>query len=399
MTSNEAFFDALVRHQIYLSRVSGSLRNKVLALLDATEKDMERTILRRLRSSESLSSPADVRRLETLLRIIRTPRLRAWDDITKTWTEDLIQIAKAEPTTLSAIVQTVSPALIDTLQPPVPLLRSIVTSRPFEGRVLREWASTAAGDDLRRIENAVRLGMVSGESNAAIARRVVGTKSLRGADGVTAAARRNVQSITRTAVNHVSNEVSQEFFKSNSDLFDEEQFVATLDARTSAICRSLDGTTHEVGTGPVPPMHFNCRSTRVPVLDGEVLARRPAKPVTEKGLLREWAQKEGYKSTPTSRDGLRRGDKSRFDAFSRRRVRELTGRVPGRTSYQEWLGRQSAEFQDDVLGKTKGRLFRKGGLTLDKFVDRNGAEMTLAELSRRHASAFEAAGLDPLAFR
>jgi hypothetical protein len=73
--------------------------------------------------------------------------------------------------------------------------------------------------------------------------------------------------------------------------------------------------------------------------------------------------------------------------------------VPAATSYQEWLKRQSKEFQEDVLGKTKARLFRDGKLPLDKFVNRLGDELTLAELAGMHSAAFKAAGLDPAAFQ
>jgi hypothetical protein len=52
-----------------------------------------------------------------------------------------------------------------------------------------------------------------------------------------------------------------------------------------------------------------------------------------------------------------------------------------------------AEFQDEILGVTKGRLFREGGLTLDRFVDSKGREYSLDELRKRDADAFEKAGL------
>jgi hypothetical protein len=47
------------------------------------------------------------------------------------------------------------------------------------------------------------------------------------------------------------------------------------------------------------------------------------------------------------------------------------------------------------MGVTKAKLFRDGGLELDKFVHRNGDELTLRELAQKHADAFRAAGLDP----
>jgi hypothetical protein len=74
------------------------------------------------------------------------------------------------------------------------------------------------------------------------------------------------------------------------------------------------------------------------------------------------------------------------------------GRVPAATTYQDFLGRQSAAFQDEVLGKTKGVLFRKGGLKVDQFVDRNGTELTLDQLAATKPEAFRKAGLDPEKF-
>jgi hypothetical protein len=144
----------------------------------------------------------------------------------------------------------------------------------------------------------------------------------------------------------------------------------------------------------MPPLHFNCRSVRIAIVNGEIIGNRPAKPVTEKQLLREYTSQNGLK-TSTSRDALPRGHKTSFDQFKSQRVRELTGTVPAKLSYQKWLERQSSNFQNDVLGVTKAKLFRKGNLPLDKFVNRAGDELNLSQLAAKHAGAFKAAGLDP----
>jgi len=62
------------------------------------------------------------------------------------------------------------------------------------------------------------------------------------------------------------------------------------------------------------------------------------------------------------------------------------------------LKRQPASFQDEVLGKTKAKLFREGGLNVDQFVDRAGNELTLSQLAERKPDAFRKAGLDPEKF-
>lgn len=393
-TVNEELFDALVRHQIYLLRVSGSIRNRILALLDATEQDIADKIRSRLLNATGLDTPADVRRLEGLLSAIRVTRLKAWDQVTEEWLQQVQDVATNEPALLAGITRTVSPVILDLVLPSVRSLKAIATSNPFEGRTLKEWARSIAVEDLRRIENAVRVGMVQGESSAEIARRVVGSANLRGVDGVTQITRRGAEAITRTAVNHVSNQARREFINANADLFDEEQYVATLDSRTTPVCRGNDGKRFPVGKGPIPPLHFNCRSLRVPVIDGDALGQRPAKPVTEKQLLREFSEKNGFPA-PKKRADLPHGTKTQYDQFARSRIRELTGRVPAKETYQTWLTKQSASFQDDVLGKTRAQLFRKGGITLDRFTNRAGDEIPLSQLARSHAEAFRAAGLDP----
>lgn len=393
-TVNEELFDALVRHQIYLLRLSGSIRNRIYRLLDATEEDIADKIRSRLLGNTGLDTPASVRRMEALLASIRKTRLTAWSQVNEAWLEELQDLATNEPVLMAAVTRTVAPVILDLALPSVNTLKAIATSNPFEGRTLKQWASSLAVEDLRRIENSIRVGMIQGEGSAEIARRVVGSASLRGVDGVTQITRRAAEAITRTAVNHISNEARREFIHANADLFDEEQFVATLDSRTTPVCRANDGKRFEVGKGPRPPLHFNCRSLRVPVIDGDALGMRPAKPVTEKQLLREFSEKNGFPA-PKKRADLPHGTKTQYDQFARSRIRELTGRVPAKTTYQSWLERQSASFQDDVLGKTRAQLFRKGGLKLDRFVNRAGDEIPLGQLAKSHGDAFRAAGLDP----
>lgn len=396
-TANELLLDALIRHQTYLLRYSGHIRNRVNALLDRSEPDIVRLIGDKLRDSEGLSSASNVRRLQAVLEGIRGIRGRAWNEAGDFLLEQMQDLGYQEPIFMQGILGTVAPVVVTTTLPSARTLRAIATSRPFEGRILKEWAATMEAEDVRRMHSAVQLGMVAGESNAAIARRLVGTDGMNGADGVTQMTRRQVEAITRTAVNHVSNAARDEFMRENKDVIVSETYVATLDARTTMICKAHDGKIFPVGAGPRPPLHFNCRSLRVATLDGEALAGRPYKASTTKQLLREYTDKNGMDRV-TTRDALPRGSKGPYDEWARKRVRQLTGQVPAATSYQAWLKAQTRTFQEDTLGITKAKLFRDGGLKLDKFVAANGTELTLGQLAARHASAFRAAGLDPKDF-
>lgn len=337
-----------------------------------------------------------MKKYKLLQAYIRKVRGGAWRDAEKIWYSEFADLVENEAKIAAGALATVSPVVLDTVIPESKLLKALVREHPFEGRVLSSWAKDIAATDIRRIEDQIKIGMVQGEDSRTIAKRVVGTAKLKGKDGITQITRGNAQALTRTAVNSLSNAARSEFYLQNSDLFEAEVFVATLDSRTTLVCAGNDGKQFKLGEGPVPPLHFNCRSLRVPVIDGEVLGDRPAKPTTEKQLLREFNAENNLNAS--SRANLPRGTKGAFDEYKRKRVRELTGQVPAKTSYQEWLKAQSGSFQDDTLGKTKAKLFRKGGLTLDKFTDEKGTELTLSQLATKHTEAFTSAGLDPTDF-
>lgn len=393
-TANEEIHDAMIRHQTYLLRYSGTVRNKIVSLLNSTEEQLAEKIRTKLANHKGLNTPTEYLRLNELLKTLSAIRGEAWDEANKYWFEQSVDLVYQEPIVLSSLITASIPVVVNTVMPQANLLKHIVTSRPFEGRILKDWAATMQQEDIRRIGSAIHMGMVQGESSSDIARRVVGTGALNGTDGVLQLTRTQVQSITRTAVQHIANNAREEFLKSNSDIISEELFVATLDSRTTPVCRANDGKRFEVGKGPRPPLHYACRSLRVGIIDGNVLGERPYKASTEQQLLKEFTDQNNLGSIKT-RDALPRGTKGNFDKFARKRIRELTGQVPAETNYNDWLKRQTLQFQEDTLGKAKAALFRKGGLPLDKFVAKDGSELTLKEIAKRHKDAFEQAGLDP----
>ena len=120
-------------------------------------------------------------------------------------------------------------------------------------------------------------------------------------------------------------------------------------------CRTLDGRVFPVDKGPRPPIHVNCRSAVTPVL--------------------------------RSADQLGLGDIPPGTRAS------IDGQVPADTTYGQWLKGQPKDIQDDILGPTRGKLFRDGGLTIDRFTNRNLRPLTLKELQQKEKSAFKRAGV------
>jgi hypothetical protein len=395
LTAQEQWFDANIRHQIGLLRTVPTVRNQLFRILDATEADLRHRIADRLRHHTGTTRPADVVRLQRLLDEVKAVRSTAWRDAKKVWVAEMEALAVAEPVFMDGLLKTVMPVQLETSLPGAAMMRSIVTEVPFEGRLLKEWANSIEATDIRRIQDQIRIGMVQGESIPSISRRVVGTVNLRGANGATAVTRRHAEGLVRTSTNHIANQARQRYFEENADIVDVELFIATLDSRTTLVCIDNDGERFPLGEGPIPPLHHLCRSLRTALVDAEAIGKRPMKPVTERGLLREFAKREGLAKTPLRRADLPRGTKGTFDTFARARTRELIGRTPAKTTYREFFGRQSAAFQDDKLGAVRGKLYRQGKLDIGRFSDGQGGAIPLRDLAKLHADEFRAAGLDP----
>lgn len=402
LTSNERILRAMIRHQVGLLQFAGGVRDDVWKLLDATEADMRAQIANRLRKGKSV--PARLRQMELLFEGLRETRAEAWSDVTDTWTSSFRELAIAEATLTAGIVESAVVVELGLGLPDPVRLRSIVKSEPFMGATLNDWAKGIASQDINRIQAQIRMGLTQGEDIPTISRRVVGTVSKDGIDGATAVTRRHAEAITRTATNSIAAASRRELYAINQDIMSGELFAATLDSRTTPICRSLDGKVYAVDDPQKPhlPLHWQERSLLLPIVDGEVIGERPRRDYTEQQLVREYAKANGLDiNVPASAKGkkaralLPAGHKGKFDAFARKRVRELTGQAPAKLTYQEWLKGQSAQFQDDILGPTRGKLFREEGLTLDKFVSPQGKQLTLRELALDDVASVKSMGLLP----
>lgn len=400
-TWNEEYRDAVLRHQIGVRRYSAGLARRVSRLLE--EADQELVGWLRVRLSRFLGRDLDFtgERWKALLADVRGARqavLQQYKDLSR---KELGSLAVLEGNRELALLAASVPVVVNFAGVASDQLRAIVSSRPFHGRLLGDWFQTLERSDRARLTQAIQLGMAQGEPVDDIVRRVVGTRRNSYADGILAITRRDAQAVVRTAVNHVSNTARNYVWEANADVITARIWVSTLDGRTSAICRARDGHGSPVGDNPLPegilpltpkdarpPGHVNCRSVMVAYINGVgLLGDRPTVTDTRNRRRREIDFRAEAKRTGKSIQEVRRD-------WSDRNV----GRVPSSTTYQDFLRRQPASFQDEVLGKTKGRLFREGGLSVDQFVDRTGNELTLDQLAATRPEAFVRAGLDPNSF-
>lgn len=82
----------------------------------------------------------------------------------------------------------------------------------------------------------------------------------------------NCERLARTEFNHIANQATKDSYKQTNGV-DKYKFVATLDFRTSAICRQTDGLVFLVSEAEegvnYPPLHSRCRSATIPYFEDE----------------------------------------------------------------------------------------------------------------------------------
>lgn len=410
MNSADDLQDRLLRHQVWLTRFSSGLVNRIMAILNGNDAGLAARLREQLELLEEIPEQQAERRaqsLEAIVNQISDERLKSWDDVEELLASELNELAVSEADFVANAVEFSLPVELKTVKVPVEQLRNAVTRRPFQGRHLKEWASSLAAADRQRLASAIRQGVVEGRTIDEMVRQVRGTRSAKFEDGILQISRRQAEAVVRTAVNHTTNAARNDVFEANSDIIQGVKWVATLDGRTSAICRARDGHIAPVGDhgddlpddfprlvpkNARPPAHVNCRSTTVAVFDingiADRIGERPFVRDTRTRRKREKDFRAEAKAAVGNEEWSRLSEKDRRRLISDRR-REWTaknvGQVPSSTTYDDWLRRQPVEFQDEVLGKGRAKLFRDG-LKIDRFVDRNGRQLTLKELRKADAA-------------
>ena len=352
---NEDLFDASVRHKVNLLRLANGTVRKILAVLNKTDLDLVQQIQKL--DLNDVGDGFKKRRLEALLKAVREISADAYRQVNNQLGGQLAGLAKYEAGFQANLLASTIPVVMDIVTPAAPLLSALATKEPISGRLLKEWTDSLSANNYARVSQAIRLGMAEGQTTPQMIQRIRGTRALKFKDGILEISRRSAEALVRTAVADVSHSARDLVYKQNADIISKIQWVSTLDTRTCPRCAALDGKTYDMGEGPRPPLHINCRCTTVPIT-------------------------KSYRELGVDLDEVPAGTRA-----------SMNGQVPATQTYESWLRKQSADTQDDVLGVTKGALFRRGGLKIRDFVNNAGKEYTLDELRKVEAGAFKKANI------
>jgi hypothetical protein len=341
---------------------------KIIGLLNRSDVRLSAELAAALAQFEP--SSFTIERLESLLYSVRSLNRTAYEQVDRELTAELRDFAIYEASYQTEVLRSALPQAVRVATVTGEQAYAAALSRPFQGALLKGWIADQEAGRAKKIRQVVAQGFVENKTNDQIVREIRGTKAKGYKDGVLEISRRDAEAVVRTAISHMAGTVQDRIAEANTDLVKAVRWCATLDVRTSSICRVRDGLRYEpVSHKPIGHKlpwlagpgraHWRCRSAQVMV-------------------TKSWAELSGIEGLPE---------------FTPSERASMDGAVPADLTYGDWLKKQSATRQDDVLGATRGKLLRDGGLSLEDMYSARGSPLTLEELRKRDAEAFKRAGL------
>lgn len=337
-------------HQLDLLRLEAGVRARVIALLNQLQRELTAQL-----ASEDLTAFGKARTTALLKQATETI------DSYFARAEGVLDTAMtgAAEVTAQHAADTMEAALgvdFSATLPTATFLERIASNVMIQGAPSAEWWSRQSVDTAFRFSNAVRQGMVAGETNETIVARVAGRK---GFPGVMEVSRTNARALVHTSIQEVANDARRETFKKNADVISGIRQVSTLDSHTTEICMAYDGAEYDLEGEPINgtklpynggvPRHWGCRSVEVPI----------TKSAKELGI-------DVPELPPSERAAA-------------------GGPVPADTTFEQFLDRKGEEFQDEVLGPGRAQLWRDDKITLQQLLNLSGNPLTLEELRAKYA--------------
>jgi len=411
---------SVFKHAIDLNRVSNSLQKPLAVAYNRILVKAAREL--QAMGTDEYSSSYRAKRLGQIIGSLKTS-LDGWaKDSTKIMKTDLSDLAKIE--TEFAVAQMrqmigdaddivreleVSPQFAEAVVSSDPTKLNLVTTEAGDtltgkgvykltakqgealvlpnGETVEKAFRGIATSSAQKFRLVVQDGLLTGVPTKQIVREIIGQHggmkfasgqkvsaralALAGGEKGTRLANNQIMTLVRTSVNQVANKASQETYKANDSVTKKYRYIATIDSRTTMLCASKDDKLFDYNDGPMPPLHFNCRSTTVPVIDWDGLNK-------EYGIV-----------APDDIEGVGKSKRASID-----------GPIPAGTSYGDWLydkrikeGRKvlPGPEQIDALGYDKAVYFNRLAArykdprkAIVSLVREDGTEKTLAELRQAY---------------
>ncbi|WP_426994766.1 minor capsid protein [Glaesserella parasuis] len=328
---------ALTDRKILHFRYDAHLRQQVMKQLSKTQREL----LNRLAAAGVDALPK--KQLDTLLKELKQEVAKVYQEMTAYTQDELSGFFTAETKHIHQLYN--DEVGFDFFnQVPEYKQKANKTATIIAGSPLEDWWAKQGNDFAFKFEGIIRQGLLDGQQTSQM---ISDVKHLMNTS------RRHAETLVITAVAKVADKAHQALRDENLDILAGEKHLSTLDTRTSTVCQLRDGLMWDLDKKPIdhdvpyqrPPLHPRCRS----------ILQLVTKSWKELGIDAE----EMPSSTRASQDGP----------------------VSEQINYENWLKSKSPEQQDQVLGKGKADLWRRGVITFADMLDQSGRPLTLKQLS------------------
>ena len=330
---NQLIAELEVARSLLHERIKNGLSKKVAKFYDDMIADLQAQILKKKNITNNLAQT-----ISDLKQSLKTPDLR----------KDFLTLAGNEQDHLLGYNELAGFNLFSSVLPEASIER-LVDSAQLEGATVKAWNNGLNADQKKRLERELKIGVSLGETTPMLAQRIA---------HILEKNKRDATAIALTGAGAIVSEIRQAFFEANDDVIKCYKYQATLDTRTSALCRAYDGLTWDKNYKPIrhefpfrkPRVntHFNCRSTIIPV-------------------TKSW-------------DEL---DIEGMDGASDRTRSSMNGYVPQDMTFNDWLKTQSSETIEKTLGKGRAELFMQGKITMRDLITQQGRSLDLGEIAKK----------------
>lgn len=358
----------LLDQQVQLHRYEAGLRKDIVDMLQELGQDLIKDLL-----GAGLDTPRtdwQRSRLQALLSEVKDKIDEAYGTISTTHADELQGVVQISADgAVSAVNSALGADLMIAPKLSSSFLKKLVDGTLIEGAPSADWWSRQADDLMQGFTDAVRQGMLRGESIMQIRDRImgqdipgvgaVGKVDLRKVPmqgrGPIWAARRNAEALVRTSVITAANAGHEEAYAANADILESLSWCATLDPRTCPSCGALDGVSWKMGEAhPSPSLHWGCRCILIPETKSwETLAR----------------EAHGNSRIAKVLDQMPKGTRA-----------SMGGQLDAGLTYEDWLKSLPDSRQKEILGEAKWKLFQAGKIGLTDMVDQSYNTLTLREL-------------------
>lgn len=340
MSSNTALIDALTLRQILIERYSKGESIRLLRHLKRLSAELKKVV------DNDYATARAVNLAKQVEQITKAYLIEYGDDMMKglrEFSENEAKFAQQAilATTAAEVTSPASIAQLHSVLTRVPM--KLIVGKKTDTLTVNQAVSTFTKKRSKEVAQIIRDGVTVGKTSQEVVKEItelVGNKF-----------KNQAASLVRTTTNHMGAQARSQTYKANDDVIDGEEYVATLDSGTTISCAGFDGQIFPIGKGPMPPLHWGCRSVRTPKvnpkydLGSEIVGQRAS----------------------------------------------IDGPVSANVTYGGWLGRQGAGVQNEVLGVERAKLFRSGKLSISKFTDDNGKVYSLKRLEELNPLAFNRA--------